>query len=240
MTECYKRGRTYINPVTLDKITNINDDSCAIIPIPQGNNEYTTWGQCRLEDNIHFHVPSERDSMLLGFYFDPYDFLTNIYSLYTFNQVINWTIENDHLHFETIKRVHNAAWKVFGSNIENISELVIDFYYDIAKNNWMKDYISSITIEYSFDILADQATQSGLGMDNIADTIILKFFDKNFFVQIIKKYIHTYKDIWRTIESHYKNLKNFTYKCIMKNIRYKLGELGTNSNLSKNFDLDYD
>lgn len=222
LTACKEKGKYYVNPVTLDTIIDVNKNTCAIVPIPVLRNDtttYHTYAKCRLEDNDAYHVPSERDSMLLNFYFDPYDFLTQIYDLHSFNQVINWTIENNHFHFETIKRVHNAAWKIFGSNIENISELVIDFYYDIAKKNWMKDYIDNILKKYSFDILSTGQKDSALSPENI---IILKFFTKNFFIQIIKKYLIVYKNIWTDIESHYKNLKNFVYMCIMKNIKYKI------------------
>lgn len=235
LTECKEKGRTYINPVTLDSIMNSNEATCAIVPIPVSNNDttnYYTWGTCRLEDNDIYHVPSEKDSMLLNFHFDPYDFLTQIYDLHTFNQVINWTLENNHFHFETIKRVHNASWKIFGLHIENISELVIDFYYDIAKNNWMNDYINNILKKYSFDILS-----TGEKNTNINNIIISKFFDKKFFIQIIKKYLIVYANNWTNIESHYKNLKNFTYRCIMKNIKYKINKdnkENKNVNLFKN------
>lgn len=260
LTKCNEKGKPYINPITLDKIFSLNNSSCAIIPTKKNKPEeevkiiyddvnkyhltvtgnYNTWGVCNLEDNDKYHVPSEKDSMLLVFYFDPYDFLTQIYDLHTFNQVITWTLENMHLHFKTMKRVHNASWKVFGSDISNISDLVIDFYYDIARNKWMKDYVGNISKKYSFDILSDsiplegEDTKGSITDTTIENIIIRKFFDKHFFVQIIKKYLNEFKNIWTNIDSHYKNLKNFTYKCIMKNIKFKLNN---STSQNKNINL---
>jgi hypothetical protein len=239
LTACYEHGKAYIHPVTLEKMVDPNDNTCAIVPVPREQvskesvskepNVFVRRGTCRMEDNKIYHVPSEVESMLLHFYFDPYEFLTQIYDLHTFNQVINWTLDNNTLPPDTIKRVHNATWKIFGSDLENISELVIDFYYDMAKNNWIKDFIPNISAKYSFDILAGANTDP-----NIGNVIVANFFPKNFFVQIIKKYISLYKDDWTEIDSHYKNLKNFTYKCIMKNIKYKIQD---SRNFNQNVNL---
>lgn len=219
LTECYSKDREYLNPVTIiEKIRPQNTkgkSTCAIVPIRSENpNKWDIWGVCKMEDNLTHHIPSEKASMLLNFYFDANDFLVEIYDIHTFNQVITWTIENNY-HFATIKRVHNCAWKVFGSNIENISEIVIDFYYELAKNNWMKDYIVIIKAKYSFDILSDNTTES------LSNIIIKKFFNKIFFTQIIKKYIETYVAVWNSIGSHYGNLKKFTFKCLIENIKFK-------------------
>src|SRR5208282_1551524 len=77
LTECHKKGEWYLNPVTLDPIINYTNSSCAIIPIPKGDSFYK-WSTCRFEDNAIYHAPSEKDSMLLTFHFDPYEFLTEI------------------------------------------------------------------------------------------------------------------------------------------------------------------
>jgi hypothetical protein len=222
LTECYSKDREYLNPITIiEKIRPQNTkgkSTCGIVPIRSENpNKWDIWGVCRLEDNQTHRVPSEKASMLLNFYFDANDFLVEIYDLHTFNQVITWTIENSNYYFATIKRVHNCAWKVFGSNIENISEIVIDFYYELAKNNWLKDYIVILKSKYSFDMISE----NNPSQTKISSLIIKKFFDKIFFIQIIKKYIETYSNVWNSIGSHYGNLKKFTFKCLVENIKYK-------------------
>jgi hypothetical protein len=233
LTACYDKGKGYIHPVTLERMLDPNNDTCAIVPVLQGENIFARTGICRLEDNKVYHVPSEADSMLMHFYFDPYEFLTQIYDLHTFNQVINWTLDNPDLPPDTIKRVHNAAWKIFGSNLENISELVVDFYYDIATHNWIEDFKDNITAKYSFDVLSQSSSETTT-VTNLTNLIVSNFFPKIFFVQIIKKYIETYRDEWTHIDSHYKNLKNFTYKCLMKNIKFKMSNP---QNFNKNVNL---
>jgi hypothetical protein len=228
LTACYEKGKAYIHPVTLEKMINPSNNTCAVVPIPTGDGLFIRTKNCRMEDNKIYHVPSEIDSMLMHFYFDPYEFLIQIYNLHTFNQVINWSIDNIDLPPDTIKRVNNAAWKIFGSNLENISDLVIDFYYDIATNNWIKDFSKNIASKYSFDILSQSNKEADFNK-----LLIQNFLPKNFFVQIIKKYVDVYRDEWTQIDSHYKNLKNFTYKCLLKNIEFKIHNPNKDINLSK-------
>ncbi len=220
LTKCYPKEHPYLHPIILTKIRAPNKNSCAIDP-KVGTEYYYDYGICRLEDNLTYKIPSEKESILLNFYFNPHEFLADIYDLHSFSEVINWTIENSLSHFETIKRVHNAAWKAYGSKLENISEMVIRFYYGIAKNNWMKDYLDLIEKKYSFDILAISKTTRVDSIFKAHDIIISNFFSEDFFAQIIKKYVDTFKDKWIQIESHYGNLKKFTYKCLIKNIQYK-------------------
>ncbi len=142
---------------------------------------------CRLEDNHIYQPPDELESLLLSFYFNPADFLTSIYDLHSFDQVIYWTLENNHLPFNTIKRVHNCAWKVYGSRMEEISSGVIDYYYDIAKLHWLKDYAKIIQNKYSFNFVTKQNFNNiNNTQEEIYEILATKYFDYNFFQQTSK------------------------------------------------------
>ena len=240
LTKCYPKNEHYLHPTILTVIA-ADQNSCAIDPTYSKNSNIIYNDICRLEDNKTYEPPNELESILLDFYFNPQDFLINMYNLYSFDQVIYWTLENDELPFDTIKRVHNCAWKAYGNKIENLSDYVLDYYYDLAKNHWMYDYIKLLRNKYSFNVTTNEINFK-LDQDNrniksdldtldenititlleIYNIIINKFFDYAFFAKIVKKYVNTYKDIWDSIESHYGKLKNFVYNELLMNIEKKI------------------
>lgn len=231
LTKCYPKNEHYLHPTILTVIAD-NKNSCAIDPVYTKNQNILYHDICRLEDNKLYVPPNELESILLNFYFNPLDFLINMYNLYSFDQVIYWTLENDELPFDTIKRVHNCAWKAYGNKMENLSDYVLDYYYDLAKNHWLYDYIKLLGNKYSFGISIDNKLKSNDNIENenkesleeMYDVIVNKFFDYAFFIEIIKKYIKTYQDIWESIESHYGNLKNFVYNELVLRIDNKLNK----------------
>ena len=212
LSKCHPKGATYLHPTFLTEITT-NVDSCAIDPIYSKEAEYQgmiSADACRLDDNRIFQPPDELESMLLTFYFNPYDFLTTIYGLNSFEEVIYWTLENDYLPFDTIKRIHNCAWKVFGNRPEELSTTVFEYYYDIAKMHWLRDYAELIEKKYSFDLTTNKINV-GNAIDEIYSILLSKFFNYNFFISAIKRYIYEYQDQWEEIYSHYGNLKKYIF-----------------------------
>jgi len=225
ITKCHDAGQSYLHPITLDDIGpryTKNTNTCAVYPFYDENvSNLLEFGVCDTNDNSTKYYLTEKEALMFRPYFDPKSFLHSIYNLLTFNQVIMWTLDNANDNFRTVKRVHNAAWKAYGSNIENISDVVIDFYYELAKNNWLKDYVKNIKNKYSFDIFSEIPNGSKL---SISDIVIQKFFDKNFFTQVIINYIDTFAPEWTSIKSHYGNLKRFVYKKLVENIKMKHSE----------------
>lgn len=223
LTKCYPKGATYLHPVLLTGVIDNIANSCAIEPVhskdPQYYREYEMIfaDKCKLEDNKVFKPPDEIDSFLLSFYFNPRDFLDSIYGLHSFDEVIYWTISYDYLPFDTIKRVHNSAWKVFGNKIEELSNTVLEYYYDIAKEYWLRDYIKLIENNYSFNLVADTPSPKiGNASDAMYQIINSKFFTYNFFVNAVKRFVYEYEDQWETIDSHYGMLKKFVFEKLVE------------------------
>jgi hypothetical protein len=217
LTRCYPKNVEYIHPLTFS-IEKNQYNSCAINPFTDefGNTNYTD--KCNLEDNKTFNIPDEIESSLLSFYFNPLDFLMNIYKIHSFDQTIEWTKEHVHLPFRTIKRVHNCSWKVYG-NTDNISSIVLDFYYQLSAKVWLKDYIQDIQTKYSFDVITENYST-----DNKREIylIILKdYYTYSFFVSIIKEYIHKYSSKWNEIYSHYDSIKKYLYDSLIERIKKK-------------------
>lgn len=217
ISKCYSKGTTYLHPTILTGIFNNNYNSCAINPVPNEYGEMIYADTCRVEDNDLFNLPNEMESILLSFYFDPRDFLSSIYDLNSFDQVITWTIENSNLPYDTIKRVHNCAWKIYGK--ESLSSDVFSYYYEIASNSWLKTYVKIIRNNYSFDIVSKLYSNDNL--EEIYSLLLNDFFTYSFFVTSLKKYIDDYSDKWDLIYSHYDAIKRYIFHSLIEILNEK-------------------
>ena len=227
LTKCYSKGETYVHPTLLTSIFDSLEDSCAVYPVHSQDPEYykeynmIIGDKCRLTDNNTYRLPDELESFLLSFYFDPSDFLAGIYELYTFDKVIYWTLENDYLPSDTIKRIHNCAWRTFGNKIEELSSNVLEYYYDIAKINWLKDYVMIIQNQYSFDLNFSKSVNIESTSDEIYDILKFNFFTYDFFVKSIHKYVQQHQKKWDKIYLHYGLIKKFILNKLIEHIRSK-------------------
>jgi hypothetical protein len=229
LTKCYPKGEMSVHPTLLIGLTRETGNYCSIDPTyskesqllgPSAEREWNIifTDACRLEDNNFYTPPPELESILLSYYFNPRDFLTNMYNLNTFDEVIHWTVENDYLPFDTIKRVHNCAWKAYGDKLESLIPTVVDYYYQLAKKKWLKDYIKNIKESYSFSITVKENAEG----NSIYHFILDNYFTPNFFTNTIKKYIYQYQDEWDNIPSHYGNIKNFIYQKLLEILQESL------------------
>lgn len=231
LSKCYDKGVKYLHPILLTEIVHELDATCAIEPIYTEDIKYKSTydmiltDKCRIEDNLLYKQPDELESTLLSFYFNPTDFLINIYGIYSFDQTISWTLENSQLPFDTIKRVHNCAWKAFGNKLEEITSTVLEYYYDIAKNHWLVDYIEIILTKYSFQFIPTNEKITPIDLRKQVYQIIMdKFFNFHFFVNIIKKYILENQANWENIVSHYGQIKNYVFDKLIENIELETNE----------------
>lgn len=227
LSKCYSKGKTYLHPVLLTGIADKTNNSCAIDPVYSNDPQYYKENDmiyadtCKLENNEKYQQPDELESILLSFYFNPSDFLSSIYNINSFDDAIFWTLENDYLPFNTIKRVHNCAWKVFGSKLLELSNNVIQYYYNIAKEHWMKDYISVLENKYSFDFITSSKNHedSVKTEKEIYDIVIKNYFTFHFFFSAIKNYIYEFKNEWEIIYSHYNLIKKYVFQQLVEEIQ---------------------
>lgn len=219
LTKCHPKGNYYLHPVLLTGVRDRAYDTCAIDPAhskdPQyyRENDMILADKCRMEDNMTYNIPNELDSILLSFYFNARDFLAGIYNLHSFDQVIYWTMENDYLPFDTIKRIHNCAWKVFGNKMEELTSGVLEYYYNLAKEYWLYDYSKAIQKDHSFQfVVSKDPSVISSSTSEIYDVLLTKFFDYSFFVSNLKRYIYEYEGTWELYVSHYDRIKIYIYE----------------------------
>lgn len=235
LTKCYKKNENMFHPRTLQFNISHVDGQCGIesrkeddmVQISKGHitKEY---GTCAVNNDLSYVVPIDK-TIMLSYYFDPIFFIKILYNLQSFDAVIKWTNENINLPFNTIKRVHNCAWHIYGSHKDNITDIVLKYYYELAINQWMKDYIIHITRIFSFsvgienNILVHHKNKDTQHEEKLSDIIITAFFNYNFFVSTINKYIISLGNIVdNKVSSHYKNIKNFVYEHLIDNIKNSL------------------
>lgn len=221
ISKCYTKGTTYLHPVILTGIFDNNYASCAINPVHNNDPNYIKEHDmiyadiCKIEDNDISNLPDEMESILLSFYFNPNDFLSSIYGINSFDEVIYWTLENDQLPFDTIKRVHNCAWKIYGNKTEMLTNHVFQYYFDIAKFHWLKSYAKMISNNYSFNLESTNydstAHNPRRNQEEIYQILVDKFFTYDFFIEALKKYINDYSDKWEIIHSYYDGIKRFLF-----------------------------
>jgi hypothetical protein len=228
LTECNPANTIYFHPIILTGVVDPMYNTCGIDPVYDiKGDEMKYTDACRLEDNSKFELPTELSAIFMNFDFHYRDFLANMYGLHSFDQVIFWTMENDYLPFDTIKRVHNCAWKAYGNKIENLSDKVFEYYYDLIKRFWIKDYYKILSKKFSFHVTNDnriRVTKVKPGTntstdDRLYEMIVFYYFNYSYFIRVLKKYLKTYQAVWDDVDSHYGNLKKFCFKYLVANVK---------------------
>jgi len=178
---------------------------------------------------------------MLTYEFDIEFFLSTIYNCKSFDDVIKWTYENEqYVNPKTIKRVHNCAWRFYGKKKDNITTVVLDYYYKLTIELWMNDYIEIIYNKYAFNMYIDSdilnisyldndkkpdssiKRDNAESIENLQKIIKLNFMRYDFFISIINIYLDKYTGMMGDISSHYKKIKNFIYKQLVKSIENKM------------------
>ena len=207
--------------------------SCAIEPVYTDDVHYKAsydmilTDKCRIEDNKWYKLPDELASTLLSFYFNANEFLIGVYGIHSFDETIVWTIENEQLPFDTIKRVHNCAWKVHGNKLDELSNVVLEYYYLIAKQYWLHDYVDHLLAKYAFSFIPRNnntvtATTANARAE-VYHIVLDQFFTYHFFITTVKKFVLEYQDQWENIDSPYKMLKNYVFDKLLRLIEEKQG-----------------
>ena len=217
LTSCHPSNETYLHPKLFAEVDDTKHNTCAIDPVYDEINERIEFiDKCRLEDNETYEAPNLLKSMFLGFDMDSRRFLSTLYNINSFDQTIYWTKDNTYMPFETIKRVHNASWRVYGQEITNI--VYEYYYYDILINDWWPIYMKKLSLSYTFieDGTEILVRKGGSNIsDRMSGLILNRFFSYNYFYKVMNKYIERYSNKWEEIDSHYDNLKKFCYKSLL-------------------------
>jgi hypothetical protein len=123
--------------------------ACATIPTKKNDN----YELKACDSNAPVEVIDTQYFSMPRFLLTKYQFLEGTYDIHTFDETIDWSLENADKSFYTIKRVHDISWYVFGSDVQNISNKVKEYYYNLLVKVWMVKYYSIIIKKYRLKII---------------------------------------------------------------------------------------
>lgn len=226
LTKCYPKQIPFIHPVTLEITKGRNTDVCAVNPeyqyktsLSKNNAKYQRliYDQCNLDDNTKKILPNVIESLLLQNTFDTLEFLNKIYEIYSFDEIIKWTVNNDHLPRNTVKRIHNCGWQVFANTEANktkyLTMRVYHYYYDMFKSRWIKDCIRNIEKNYSFIISLDK----NITLENI---ILTKYINLENTVEWINKFIKHHTKNWYNVINYYDRIRQSCIDSVIDKVKH--------------------
>lgn len=214
LTQCYPKNTPYVHPILLTVVAEKDKNSCAIEPVYNTHSHYepthqTIWANtCLLNENNDLTINDEINIMTTSFYFNDHDFLTSIYQLHSFEQIIDWTLQHTYLPLNTIKRVHNCGWRIFHSKLNRSNTKVIDYYYHLSKTDWLFQHLKETTIENKSEL-------------NKQLKIIQHAYTLRTFYSLLKKYMNENQKNWNDIVSHYDNFCQYVGNWFTKKIASK-------------------
>lgn len=225
LTKCHEKGKGFLHPILLVGYNN-NRTACATNPTfskKKGhllNLNNVVWADdCDIADNATHEVPNENESPLLFTpSITPSDFLESIYGLYSFDEVIKWSIDNAYLPFNTIRRVHNCAWLTYGITPDELTNKVINYYYDLSIKKWLPKYATSIANKYSLQISSKKD-------ENVYDLLKNNYYDKEFFSKVLDDYIYDFEDKWDNISMHFDNIEVYIYRKLVEKIHKNVNDI---------------
>lgn len=232
LTPCYEPGTYAIHPVTLQYIIDKDNPFCAIHPyekqMPSGEIGVYAHDECYVptakEDIARKQI--EMDILLPIIDLSCSRFLKLYYDANSFEDIFIWFDKNPYAPSATQMRLVECGWKVYGNNVNVVSDSMVEFYIDIIKKNWIK-YIYPIIKSYIHidgdHIYFDKSTNNNEKNKIMKiNFFIKKFVTKNNIYKFLTTYIEHFSSKWNDIESQNQNLKDFFIEYTIAKIKASL------------------
>lgn len=227
---CYNPGQYIMHPITLEYVTDELNPFC---PTERWFNPvkktYQRLDRCLLptkkEDMDKMQI--ELSFVIPTFHFDCEHFLKVYYDIYSFEGAIDWVTENIKNPIYSNLRIMDCAWKIYGSNVDVISNQLIDFYIYVIKKEWIKNIYPLVSkyiyIDSSNNIyLKEQDEPSHIKQVEKINYFIKKFINRQTIYNILYSYIEDNKSNWFEIKNHNNLIEEFTIKLILDKINKTL------------------
>jgi hypothetical protein len=220
---CYDKYVTSIHPITFDVITSKNP-YCPVTGYqkfyPSENKFKITYlDECKNNDNNDTLDKNEEiyNNLLPYMDFNIKDFLSIFYEINTFEDGINWIIDNSQSNIKTKTRIFECILSVFGKNIDIIDNRIIDFFINIIKMNYITKIYNNIKKYIYIDeknntVTIDKNTNDNTDNEkkNIIKTnfIIKTFINQDIIQKFLFKYFKIKKNNWNDIHDYVDDLIN--------------------------------
>lgn len=225
---CYPSGTYIMHPLTLEYITDSKNPFCPTERwFNEKENRYQRIDSCLIaskqEDIDKMQV--ELSFIIPTFYFDCEHFLKVYYEIYSFEGANDWVIQNIKDPIFSNLRIMDCAWKIYGSNLNIISDQLIDFYIYVIKKEWIKDIYPIVSkyiyIDENNNIYLQKDENNNDPNDKQVEKInflIKKFISKQLIYNVLYDYIETNKSDWNSIKNHNRLIEDYLIKYILNKI----------------------
>jgi hypothetical protein len=218
---CYKPEKWIIHPVSLSYITNKAKPFCPVMPYEYYNpitdkSAIMTIDECyRADDEQDINVKLIELNMLMPkIDFDCSQFLKIYYNIYSFENGINYIINNMNSPYYTKIRILECAWKIYGNNKAVITDNLITIYLSIIKKRWIKLIYNSLSKYIKVESNKIFFTKKATSKDNKykvqkINYLFDKLINKNNLYNILEEYIEDHKDKWARVLNHNLNILEY-------------------------------
>lgn len=210
---CYAPGTFILHPITLNSITDKEKPFCPTFNwYDETSNVYKDIDNCLIpsskdeinqyQTDLSFTVPT--------FYFNCEFFLKSYYDIYSFENVIEWINSKSQPLYSQL-RVLNCAWKIFGSKIDIIDDIIVEFYINVVKKEWIKNLYPKIanyiTVENDNIYIKKNNLEPSYKQIERINYIFKKIINKQMMFKILQNFIETNKSNWTEINSFNKEIE---------------------------------
>ena len=229
---CFGAGRFIIHPQSLDYV------SSRVPFCPVADYEYTDPKTGKIElrriDECYFPTEEQDTSqreiemniLVPTIDFNCDQFLKIYYNIYSFENALKWIDDNNQTPINTRLRIINCAWQIYGLKIDIIDDLLINFYIEVIKKDWIKNIYSKIKNFIQIDKEgnniyvreAEDETEKDSKKYRVEKTnfFIKNFVTRNNIYKFLSNYIEDNRDKWDEIYDHNERLKKYLTRFFVK------------------------
>lgn len=233
---CYSSNKVILHPITLNYLTSKEPFCPTLRWYDEKDHQYKNADACLIPSDNSEMDQEQLDINLVvpTFYFNCEYFLKAYYDIYSFENATEWITNNSSDPIQTLLRIINCSWRVFGPDIDLMNDQLINFYLMVIKKVWIKDIYPKISKYIYVDeknkniYLKENNTKEDHG-DKTNQIEKINFFNKKFnsnqiIFNVLKSYVEENKQNWNDIINHNKNIKEHYKKYITSKIKTTLQE----------------
>lgn len=229
---CYPKDTYIIHPNTLHVITSNEESFCPISLLEfDGKEQADSIDACYnpiKQSDISKHDLS-MDIIDPKIIFNCHYFLVIYNNISSYNDFIEWLDINKTEPILTKKRIVNCAFGQYGKDILIIDKLIIDFFVELIKKNWINSIYKKI--HKYIDVVKNviELTKKDKNKLSIKDKkierinyIMTNLLNSGEINKFLIKYIMSNKSKWNNIENHMDKIKNDIPVYLLKKINTTL------------------
>jgi hypothetical protein len=236
ISPCFPANYLTTHPITLQKVMGMDkiNPYCHILPHMNEEKKHIAVAVCS-KPSTNEEIKKHQVNLLIPIAnIDSSIFLRGFYDIITFEDGMNWIINNENKPVMTRLRVFDNMLIAYGKDIDIIDIRMVDFMVDVIKKLWIKDIYKElhkyIFINEKKEIfIKENDSDINKNINEKINFIIKKFINSDEVYKFMSRYIKARYEDWDKILSHINNIKNDYIEYIEKKIKLTISNNSTNS-----------